>query len=58
MKRFVIEFWFRRKFFEEKDFDEAIIYAKTKEQAIKTLRTIKGQIYSPKVISETLMDKN
>jgi hypothetical protein len=52
MKKFVIEYWFRRHWF-EKDFDEIIIIAKSKIEAIKTFKKIGPKHYKFHIVSET-----
>lgn len=55
MRRFVIEYWFRTKWF-EKDFDEVIIMAKSEKEAIQTLKNIKRRVFNHKILSETLIN--
>lgn len=51
MKKFVIEYWFYRRFF-EKDFEEIIITAKTKEKAVKILHRLGLKFYKYEIIRE------
>jgi hypothetical protein len=53
MYKFVIEYWFRRSWF-EKDFEHTVIVAKNEKQAMDTLRkTVKRFFFAPKIISVT-----
>lgn len=53
MYKYVIEYWFRRGWF-DKDFEHITIVAKNEKQAMDTLRnTVKKFFFAPKIISVT-----
>lgn len=51
MKKFVIQYWFRRRFF-EKDFEQITITAKSLEKAIRILNTLEIKYYKYEVLEE------
>lgn len=54
LNKYVIEFWFRRRFF-EKDFDEVIVVAKSKKEALITFKNLRKKFYKIEKVTEILI---